>query len=253
MPHEPADALAARFSPPGQPDALPPRRDDQSVSDWIHDTVRREIIEGRLRPEHVLVEATLAERFGVSRGPAREALQRLRRSELVRVVPRLGYIVTSMSVRDYDELFQARLALEPLATELATRRIAEGAVDIARLSELASHGRELLEESIRDGGATMARLNHEFHLEIARLSGNRRLVRIIDGLLGDLERVLAALTYSSASLNAMWDDHPNLVTAMKEGEPATARELMHQELTQAHVLMRQLAMGADLRLDGYRA
>ena len=243
--------FAEESSVAGQLDT-PLRRPDQSISDWIHDVVRRDIIEGRLRPEQVIVEGRLAERFGVSRGPAREALQRLRRSELVRAIPRLGYIVTSVSLRDYDEIFQTRIALEPLATELATRRIAERAVDTTHLTQLSNHGKDLLDKSIGDGGSTMARVNHEFHLEIARLSANRRLERIIDGLLTDLQRVLAALTYSTAILTSMWNDHPDLVTAMKSGDAGAARDLMHRELTQAHVLMRELAMGADLTLDPHR-
>ena len=225
---------------------VPPRREDQSISDWIHDVVRREIIEGTLRPEEVLVEGALADRFGVSRGPAREALQRLRRGDLVRAVPRMGYIVTSVSVRDYDEIFQTRIALEPLAAELATRRIADGLADGKRLSQLSLEHHNLFEESFRDGGATLARINHEFHLEVARLSGNRRLERVLDGLLSDLRRVLAALTYSPASLNAMWNDHPDLARTIESGDPVAARELMRQELTQAHHLMRELALGADL-------
>ncbi|WP_426242706.1 GntR family transcriptional regulator [Nocardioides sp. LHG3406-4] len=242
-------AISAGDATAGRLDAPPPRRGDQSISDWVHDVVRRDILEGRLRPEEVLVEGVLAERFGVSRGPAREALQRLHRSELVRAIPRLGYIVTSVSVRDYDEIFQTRIALEPLAAELATRRIAEGLVDTTTLIEVSRHDERLLDESIRDGGASLARANHEFHLEVARLSGNRRLERIIDGLHDDLQRVLAALTYSPAILRSMWNHDSDLVAAMTAGDPAAAREVMYQELIQAHALMRDLAIGGDLTLD----
>lgn len=232
------------------PAAPPPRERDQSLSDWVHDVVRRDIIEGRIGPQQVLVEGTLADRFGVSRGPAREALQRLRRSELVRAVPRLGYIVTSMSVRDYDEIFQTRLALEPMAAELTTRRIARGQVDADQLTRLSEAHLPLMQDGRLVDGPALAKTNHDFHLEVARLSGNRRIERIVDGLLEDLQRILAVLPLTPEILEQTWHKNPNLVKVMKSGDPESARDLMHAEVTKTYTLMRELAMDTDLPLGG---
>jgi len=89
-----------------------------SLAQQLYDSVKREIVEHRLRPETILAETTLAEQYGVSRAPAREALKRLATFGFVRVVPRVGYIVSNVSVRDFDEIFALRLVLEPLAFDL---------------------------------------------------------------------------------------------------------------------------------------
>ena len=233
-------------APEGDPP--PSRPENQSIGDWLFDALRESIVDGTLPAEYVLVEGTLAQRFGVSRGPAREALQRLQLLGLVRAMPRVGYIVTSVSLRDYDEVFTMRLGLEPISTELATKRIAAGIVDSTRLQDLANSHDSAINECEGVNEVSLARLNHAFHLEIARLSGNRRMERVTDNLLDDMQRVLIALAYSPDTLRSMWDDHPRLVRVMLAGEPASAREMMYQQLERAHLLMRELAVGSDLTI-----
>lgn len=221
----------------------PERGAGQGIAEWVFGSIKDDVLSGRLRPDDILVEGTLATHFGVSRGPAREALQRLRRTGLVRTVPRVGYIVTGVGLRDYDEVFQIRIALEPLATELATARVARGLADWSRLADLAEQSLPFVTDTTPGRGPSMARQNREFHHEIAVMSGNRRLATAIDGILDEIERVLTLVAYDLDTLGKMADDHVSLLRAIKGGDPAAARELMRAQLTHAYTLMRDVAVG----------
>jgi DNA-binding GntR family transcriptional regulator len=210
-----------------------------NLTDRIYETVKRDILECRLQPDEILVEAALADRFQVSRAPAREALQRLTRTGLLRVVPRLGYIVTGISVRDFDEIFETRLVLEPLAVELATTRMTDD--DAERLEALALEVDEILAVEKDDIGSRLTSNNAAFHREVARVSGNRRLERLIGELIDELERVMRMLAYDPGVLTAR-HEHRSLVRAMRSGDPDAAAGRMREQLVHDRDLMRDLAV-----------
>jgi DNA-binding GntR family transcriptional regulator len=210
-----------------------------NLTDRIYETVKRDILECRLQPDEILVEAALADRFQVSRAPAREALQRLTRTGLLRVVPRLGYIVTGISVRDFDEIFATRLVLEPLAVELATTRMTDD--DAGRLEALALEVDEILAVEKEDIGSRLSSNNAAFHREVARVSGNRRLERVIGELIDELERVMRMLAYDPGVLTAR-HEHRSLVRTMRSGDSDAAAGRMREQLVHDRDLMRDLAV-----------
>jgi DNA-binding GntR family transcriptional regulator len=214
---------------------------DQSLANTVFETIKRQIVEYRLRPETILTEAALAAEHDVSRAPAREALQRLAAVGFVRAVPRVGYIVTSLSVRDFDEIFALRMLLEPVATELAVPRLT--AKDLDRLRSLARDVLDVPARPREEQGAALARLNATFHREIARIAGNQRMERTITGLLDELERVMHMLAYTQV-LTSTLDEHSNLITTMSAGDAAAAAQLMRAQLEHDYAIMRDLAAGA---------
>jgi DNA-binding GntR family transcriptional regulator len=220
----------------------PKRELEAKLADRVFEAVKREIVENRLRPEQILAEAALAERFEVSRAPAREALQRLARAGFVRTIPRVGYIVTTVSVRDFDEVFQMRFALEPLAAELATSRITEA--DAQRLDELARRGTAIIDSKSPARPTELAHTNAAFHREVARLAGSRRLEHTVGGLLDELERVMHMLA-DDPSLATARDQHPTLVRTMREGDAVAARRLMGEQLHHDYEIMRPLAIRGE--------
>ncbi|GAA3943455.1 GntR family transcriptional regulator [Microbacterium soli] len=220
------------------------------VAQWVFDSLKDEIIQGRIAPGEFLVEGTLASRFTVSRGPAREALQRLSQAGLVKAMPRVGYQVTHVNARDFEEVFVMRLLLEPEATRLATRRIAAKQCSIARLDALAQAGYELRDAPPENFATRVLALNHEFHLHIAELSNVRRIESAVDTLLDDLSRVMHLLASSPDLLDPVYDDHPDLVKVMAAGDADGAAELMTQSLEQTRAQMRPLVVGAELGIAG---
>jgi DNA-binding GntR family transcriptional regulator len=220
-------------------------RTDGTLADALYQSLKRAIIENRLEPGTILSEQTTAARHSVSRAPAREALKKLAGTGLVTARHRVGYLVTNVSVADMEEIFAMRLQLEPLATELAVPRLTGD--DIQTLETLASQVHGVADAPVKDHGRLYSSLNADFHREIARIAGNRRLERTINALIDELERVMVLLAYSS-TIDQLLDEHFQLLKVMREGNTVTAAEVMRQQLTHDFELMRPLVLGSGTPL-----
>jgi DNA-binding GntR family transcriptional regulator len=129
-------------------------------------------------------------------------------------------------------------------------RLTRGYSDATTLQELADGVAAVVEDRSNSRGVRVAQLNRDFHFEIARMSGSRRLERAVGPLLDDLQRVMHLLAYDESAFDIMLNDHPDLVRCMKLGDPAAARELMHSQLAQAYKLMRDFAVGSHVAIRG---
>jgi DNA-binding GntR family transcriptional regulator len=212
-------------------------QDGELLGDSIFEQIKREIVECQLAPSDLIVESALAGRYGVSKGPVREALKRLSALGWVRALPRVGYVITPVRVTDVDEIFATRLLLEPEAVRLATARISEAELD--ELAKLAAAEATAHKESPMVRGTMIARANSHFHRAIARLSGNGRLERMVGSLVDELERVIHLLAQDVENLV---DEHPIMVEVMRRGDPEAAATCMHEQLEAAHEAMRTAAM-----------
>ena len=210
-----------------------------SLAEQLYQSVKRDIVEHRLPPETILTETTLAEGYGVSRAPAREALKRLATLGFVRVVHRVGYIVTAISIRDFDEIFSLRLALEPLAVELAVPRLRDP--DSSRLERLARQVLDIPTFAPEERGALTAQLNADFHRDISRIAGNLRLARTISGLIDELERFMHMLAYSD-TVSSLLNEHLTLLETMRTGDGRAAAGLMRDQLANDYTMMRELIL-----------
>ncbi|MBA1146132.1 GntR family transcriptional regulator [Ectothiorhodospiraceae bacterium WFHF3C12] len=91
--------------------------DGRNLNEAIAETVGERVIRGELAPGARLLETQLAESLGVSRGPVREALRLLEKRRLVRILPRRGAVVTELSARDVDRLYDVVIPLYQLLAE----------------------------------------------------------------------------------------------------------------------------------------
>ncbi len=106
------------------PVSSPPRRlVRQSLADGVADELRRALIAGELADGAPIPEVHVATRLGVSRGPVREALIELERDGVVEFDSRGRSLVRPLTEEDFEEIFQLRLAIEPLAARLAAQRM----------------------------------------------------------------------------------------------------------------------------------
>jgi DNA-binding GntR family transcriptional regulator len=112
--------LFERFSPLGV-NGLKPSRAER-----IHRELRVSITLGELRPGAVIVEGALAEQFGASKTPVREALRQLQHEGLVNVLPRKGYVVSSFGLDELLDVYALRSLLQPPLAAAAARNSDEG-------------------------------------------------------------------------------------------------------------------------------
>jgi DNA-binding GntR family transcriptional regulator len=211
------------------------------LSERVFEALKREIIECRLEPESLVAESSLAGRFNVSKGPVREALKRLAQIGLVRALPRVGYIVSSVNVGDFDEIFSMRIALEPLATHLAAERLTDA--ELTGLERLALVPLRMESEPLASRGTLLMRANDDFHRTIARASGNGRLFEAIARLLDEVERLVYLLAYDPV-VEPLADQHKSLVDLLRTRDGAASAAHMRAQLEDDYAAMRSLALSA---------
>jgi DNA-binding GntR family transcriptional regulator len=142
----------------------------------VADVLRRQIILGQMPDGARLVEDDLAARFGVSRGPIREAFTALERERLVRTCPGKGTYVRALTEDSVRQLFAVRTILEVQAAELAARRVAAEPGQAAVLRSLAERFARAAENGHLD---QYAELDHDIHRKIWELSGNEHLADVL--------------------------------------------------------------------------
>jgi DNA-binding GntR family transcriptional regulator len=151
---------------------LPSLGTRQNVRDQIAQALRASLVAGEMRPGVVYSAPTLAERFGVSPTPVREAMLDLVKEGLVTAVRNKGFRVTELSDRDLDEITEVRALIEvPTVGRVAASP--EGAEELRPLAEAvvaAAERRDILGYIEAD---------QVFHLELLALGGNTHLVEVV--------------------------------------------------------------------------
>ena len=185
------------------------------------------IMSGELPPGTQLSPPDLARRFEISRTPVRDALNLLAQEQLVEVQPRRGYFVSRISVRDIEDIFQFRLILETASAEIATPRITEDQIN--RLTQLS--GRYVAGD-VESYKAYLGE-NREFHLAVARATGNRLLYDSLARIFEQMQRFLVLRLDLSESADDMLSEHYLLLDAFRHRDAARAREAMRVAIEHA--------------------
>lgn len=193
--------------------------------------LRDEILDGRLAAGSRLVETELAARFGVSRGPVRDALQELARAGLAVDVPRRGTFVSSLTERDLADVYVIRRAIEEAAVRLTVERATDA--DVATML-----GAVVAAESAYEAGDLAAAWEADmaFHRTYCELSGNGRLLDLFDHLASQTVLLMRTTLDSHASL--AWtppvDVHRRIAQAIaaRDAGAATAAVGAHYQYTQ---------------------
>ncbi|MGN6219773.1 MAG: GntR family transcriptional regulator [Microbacterium sp.] len=167
-----------------------PAEGAEALADSVYGALLRDIIADELSPGTWLKERDLSERYGVSRVPVRQALHRLESEGFVQASPRRGAVVTPVTTADIEELFDARLCIEPFAARQAALRVAAGASAASLTAVVAASEASFAEGADLDGIA----LNLRFHAEVVQLSGNSLLARSLQPMLGRMEWIFRRTT-----------------------------------------------------------
>jgi DNA-binding GntR family transcriptional regulator len=185
-----------------------------AVRERVLAALRQDIIGGRLRPGDRLVEREVAERFGVSRVPAREAIRALLSEGFVTFETPRRAVVRTLTRTDVAELYELREALEVYAAGLAAERAKRG--DLARLEELLGDAARAAGEGDDE---TIADINSRFHDRLLAMAGNGLLI----GVMQPVDGRLRWLTRRNEAWSQQLDEHRQLYDAVAAGDPERAR------------------------------
>ena len=195
------------------------------MTELIAATLRAEILQGALKSNLPLRQDELAERFGVSKIPVREALYQLKAEGLVTFFPNRGAVVAELSSAEVDEIYAMRIALEPLALRRAIPHLT-----IANLAEAAT----LLDAIEQEKSiARWGELNWEFHALLYQPANVPRLMEWVRLLHINVARYLViflvGLEYQATSQR----EHRAILEACRQGQIETAVTLLEQHLQAA--------------------
>ncbi len=206
-------------------------------NEYVFRQLKDQIITGVLAPGSRLVESNVAEQFGVSRTPVREALQRLAAEDLIDVDPMRGMVVHAPDASEIDDVLVVRASLDGLAASLAAQKITES--QLARL--------RLVVEAMSQGATADRReqivmANRRFHDIIYAAAGNARLERIAGELRGYVRRFSTPPSASPERVKHVLTEHRALLAALEAHDPDSAREASDRHLAAARAYVARLEL-----------
>jgi DNA-binding GntR family transcriptional regulator len=203
----------------------------------LHDA----ILSGELAPGERLRIEELAELLEMSPMPIREAVRQLDAAGLVEHAPHRATRVTDLSLGDLEDVYRARLALEPLAVRLGAPRFGD---EDARLARAAL---ERYVAAYRAGDAHATWEAHTaFHFALYRASGSRWLERLITPLWETSERYRRASLPVARRLEERQREHERILDACTRRDAEAASHEMHDHLAQSANLLARAMGGEDL-------
>lgn len=192
----------------------------KTMADSVVERLRDAIITGRFAQGMRLLESSLAQSLGVSRGPVRTALAALEAEGLVVSIPHRGCRVVLIREEDIREIYSLRGAIETLALEELFRR-GEHTEIVPRLHELAD-GMEAA--SRRGHWPEVVALDQEFHFTICEASGHSRVLRVFNSLKSQVSLIVNMQAGLYASSNQMAENHRRIADAIAASNFEVAKE-----------------------------
>jgi DNA-binding GntR family transcriptional regulator len=199
----------------------------QSTPSIIADKLRQAIGGGELKPGEQLVEAELARKLGVSRGPLREGMSRLTQEGLLISIRNRGLFVIDMTPAEIRDMYFAREAIEQAAAFLILR---DGDFEYVGI---ALHNIAERMSGVRRDPAAVGELDIEFHEHLVRAAGSRRLSRMHQTSIIETRMCIHALEATYATKDLRPTEHIQLAAAIRNGEVERTETLLNNHMDDA--------------------
>lgn len=201
----------------------------------VAERLRNRIFAHELAPGAWVNEQTLAEEFGISRTPLREALKVLAAEGLVQLKPRRGCYVTEVSEQDLDEIFPVMALLEGRCAREAT--VKATAADCQRLAVIHA---ELERHAAANDADRFFETNQEFHQALQELAGNRWLTQLIEETRKFIKLTRRDSLNLDGRLKQSLAEHRNILAAVRRHDADEAGRLMHDHLLSGRAALARL-------------
>ena len=212
-------------------DKLPTLR--EKITEFVKDS----IISGRLKPGERVPEQEIAENFGISRTPIREAFRQLESEGFITVTPRKGAVVSSITAKDVGEFYTIKSILEGHAAKVACRKMSDR--DIKKLETL---NEQMLKCSEKGDVKGFFNLDNQFHALFLEASENDKLWSMLKILVQQFERFrITALSLPGRMASAV-KQHEDIIDAFYNRDEELVEKLVraNAELS-AEYLVKELS------------
>ena len=195
------------------------------LTERAYERIRRDIISCAIPPGSEISESQLSTQYKLGKAAVRVALTKLAHDGLVRAIPRRGYRVVPVTLKDIHDVFELRLMLEPTAA-----RMAAGKVNTQRLKTYDEVCREGYQPGDVRSTTRFLEANKAFHVEIAQATQNERLAAAIERLLDEMTRLLHLGLGLRKGPQETLHEHKSLVKALARGDGETAERICREQI-----------------------
>lgn len=194
-----------------------------TLREKILETIRDAIASGVLKPGEKVAEPELAERFGISRTPIREAFRQLESEGYLTVIPRKGAVVVSFSSKEVEEFYAIKSILEGYAAHCACMKLTDR--EIAKLEAINDKLQQLAEEGdIKH----FFKVHNDFHELFRKAADNEKLDEMISGLVGKFQRLRYESLSKPGRMIVSVQEHNKIIDAFKIRNPELAEQLVRK-------------------------
>ena len=195
------------------------------LSERAYERIRHDIMTCVIAPGTEISEPQLCAQYQLGKAPVRMALNRLAHDGLLRAIPRRGYMVTPITLKDIHDVFELRLMLEPAAASMAAGKI--NAQQLRSLDEVCRQGYQANDvKSI----TRFLDANKALHIAIAEATGNGRLAAMIAQLLDQMTRLLHLGLGLRTRAQQATHEHRALLKALTRGDGEAAQRISREEI-----------------------
>lgn len=198
---------------------------DSSLAEKAYIAIKKDILTCQLFPGSQIAQSQLVERYEFGVTPIREALKRLEHEDYVRSIPRYGYIINPITIKDIDDIYSLRLILETAAVRLA--------IQCASDEELAGLQQGVdFTYTFKDKESYLHFLEHniDFHVSIAMASGNRKLAEMLRGVLNEMTQIFNLGLDLRDSAQEMRHEHLALAKALADRDMESAVRIITDQI-----------------------
>jgi len=207
-----------------------------TLRERIVDSIKEAVIQGTLKPGERVPEPELAERFGISRTPIREAFRQLETEGFITVTPRKGAIVSPITDKDVRDFYAIKSLLEGYAAMVACSKLSEKEVQ-----KMESLNEQMARCAKNNDPTTFSRIDNQFHNVFLSACGNEKLTKLLHTLVQQFERFRMASISLPGRMNSSVKQHADIIGALRRKDVDLVEELVKLNAEQgAEILVKEI-------------
>jgi DNA-binding GntR family transcriptional regulator len=188
--------------------------------DSVYEKLKEEVFMAKYKPNELIKERDIAEKYGVSKVTAGEVLHRLCGEGHLTSYPRSGYMVTTLTPLEMKQLKRMRIAVESLALEIICEEASDEEID-----NLNSY----IKNDFNEGDSATI-LNSKFHMAVANLTNDKFVISLMETLLGSASRVEQ---HVAAGRRAGWQKyHVDIIKKLNQRDADAAKRILVDDINQ---------------------